>query len=78
MSIIFHQQTLPPEPTDKEKAAFYHEQLERLGKFIMQNYNNEITGEAELEPTAVEIAIRLLNHGSTVDGILAKIHRKEW
>ncbi len=71
-----HQQSL--EPTSEDLAKFYHRQLDRLGKFILQNYNDEITMEMDLEPTAVEIAIRLLNHGSTTDGILAKLNQKGW
>lgn len=66
------------EPTAQELADFYRRQLDRLGTFIMLKYTDEITAEMELEPTAVEIAIRLLNYGKTTDGVLARLHRKEW
>lgn len=74
----YNGQSMGREPTAEEMADFYHRQLKQLGDFIMKKYGDEITGEMELEPTAVEIAIRLLNHGSTTDGVLAKLYTKEW
>ena len=56
----------------------YKQQIDKLSNFLVKNYSDEITGEMDLTPTAVEITIRLLNYGSTADGVLLRLHKKEW